>query len=195
MPVIRKLRSRSASRGQSITEFALLAPLMFFIMVAIFDLSRIYTTMMSVESAAREAADFGTELGAPRWDDGSRVVTVSEMRRRACVAASNLPDYVGIDADSDGVDENCSNPSFAHCLTTSTGGTCQPWDATAGCEDAVREPPCTVTVTLGYDFHLFVPFHLDFFGVQLGLPVSLSFSRDSTFAMTDINLASPSPSP
>jgi hypothetical protein len=32
---------------------------------------------------------------------------------------------------------------------------------------------------------------IDFFGVRLGFPQSITFSRDSTFAMTDIDLATP----
>lgn len=181
---------RAAQRGQSVVEFALLAPIMIFLLFAILDFSRVYTTMMSVESAAREAADFGTELGAPRWAAGAFDVTLAEMKRRACVAASDLPDYVGVDADSDGIDEDCSNPSFNWCLIESIGGPCSQLDPSAGtytCDDPLREPPCYVTVTLSHTFHLFIPLHIDFFGVQLGLPNTLSFSRDSTFAMTDIS--------
>lgn len=182
---------RATQRGQSVVEFALLAPIMIFLLFAIFDLSRVYTAMMSVESAAREAADFGTELGAPRWAAGSFDVTLAEMKRRACVAASDLPDYVGIDvAPADGIDEDCSNPSFDWCMIQSIGGACSQLDpAAAGytCDDPLREPPCYVTVTLSHTFHLFIPFHIDFFGVQFGLPNTLSFSRDSTFAMTDIS--------
>ena len=116
------------------------------------------------------------------------------MRRRACVAASDLPDYEGVDADANGVDEDCTNPTFDHCLTPSAGGTCEPapddaWIAANTCADPARDPPCTVTVTLHHDFYLFVPFQINFFGVQLGLPVSLDFERDSTFAMTDIEVA------
>ena len=49
---------------------------------------------------------------------------------------------------------------------------------------------------MSHVFHLFVPFQLDFFGVQLGLPVTLSFDRDATFAMTDIDATStPTPGP
>jgi hypothetical protein len=39
-----------------------------------------------------------------------------------------------------------------------------------------------VTVRLTYDFHLFTP-------VNIALPTTLTFYRDSTFAMTDIDLA------
>src|SRR5688572_1538964 len=176
----------SSQRGQSVVEFALIAPIMIFILFAMLDLARIYTTMMSVESAAREAADYGTTLGAERWQTGAIATTEGEMRRRACVASSDLPDYEGIDADADGVDENCSNPTFAYCLTPSTGGPCvYPINPSDACDNPVRDPPCTVTVTMSHVFHLFIPFEINFFGVTFGLPVTLAFDRDSTFAMTD----------
>jgi Flp pilus assembly protein TadG len=170
-------------------EFALVAPLMILLLFGILDLARIYTTMMSVESAAREAADYSTEYGAGRWQVGAKDTTVTEMRRRACVASSNLPDYVGIDADADGTDEDCSNPGFSYCITPAVGGTCGAYNEADACDNTTREPPCSVTVSLTYTFHLFVPFHLDFFGVQLGLPNAINFDRDSTFAMTDITVA------
>jgi hypothetical protein len=109
------------------------------------------------------------------------------MERRACVAASDLPDYVGDDPSLAVV--KCTNPSFSYCIISSTGGPCEPFDPTGaqGCEDPLRAPPCQVKVTLAYDFHLFTP-------LQIGLPPTLSFERDSTFAMTDIDLA-PTPTP
>jgi hypothetical protein len=197
-------RRRSDDRGQSIVEFALLAPLMIFILFAILDLSRIYTTMMSVESAAREAADFGTALGAERWSLSNEPTTVAEMERRACVAASDLPDFEWTDTDTDGVidtGESCTNPTFDHCLRKVPAGPCLvPTDTGYDCDDPenndpASDPPCTVTVTMAHTFHLFVPFQIDFFGVKLGLPVTLDFERDSTYAMTDIDVASPSPGP
>jgi TadE-like protein len=186
---------RRPARGQSVVEFALLAPIMIFLLFAILDLARIYTTMMSVESAAREAADFGTSQGAARWlDDTNTQATVTEMKRRACIAASDLPDYQGVDADANGVDEDCTNPSFSYCLRKTAAGAClTPASPGYDCgdpanSDPVADPPCQVTVTMAHVFHLFVPMQMDFFGVQLGLPGTLSFTRDSTFAMTDIGV-------
>lgn len=180
-------------------EFALLAPIMFFLMVAIIDLSRIYTAMASVESAAREAADFATSNGAERWSATNSGGTVNEMMRRACTAASDLPDFEWTDVDTDGVydqDEVCTNPSFDWCVLWDSSPCSQAYpvgdalvDATV-CNNASRNPPCRVKVTMSHEFHLFVPFQLDFFGVKLGLPVSLGFERDSTFAMTDIDVTS-----
>ena len=64
------------------------------LLIAVIDFARVYTTMMNVESAAREAADFGTTYGAGKWQVGAPLDdAVAEMQRRACVAASNLPDY------------------------------------------------------------------------------------------------------
>jgi hypothetical protein len=198
--------SRYSQRGQSVVEFALLAPIMMFLLFAILDLSRVYTAMSSVESAAREAADYGTSLGAERWSATNAAMTIAEMERRACTAASDLHDFAWTDADADGLidtGEPCTNPSFDWCVSQSTGGVCdkafpQAVDpanpAPTDCDNPDRDPPCTITVTMSHTFHLFVPLHLDFFGVQLGLPNTLAFQRDSTFAMTDIEL-NPTPTP
>ncbi len=175
---------RPFERGQSVVEFALVLPIMLILLLGTLDLARIYTTMMSVESAAREAADYGTTLGAGKWQAGAPMDgTVIEMQRRACVAASDLPDYE--DPDDDPA-TGCVNPSFDYCMTASVGGTCGPVDPVQVCEDPLRATPCTVTVTLTHDFQLLAPLGIDFFGVRLGLPNSLTFDRDSTFAITDI---------
>jgi Flp pilus assembly protein TadG len=175
-----------------VVEFALVAPIMLVILLGILDLARIYNTMMSVESAAREAADYGTTLGAGKWQAGVPMdATVAEMQKRACVAASNLPDYV--DPDADPSTGNCTNPAFAYCMTTTTGGTCGAYDAAAGCDDPLRATPCDVTVTLTYDFRLLAPLNFEFMGITYGIPSTLTFDRDSTFAMTDIDLSPSAP--
>jgi Flp pilus assembly protein TadG len=179
-------KGKQSERGQSVVEFALVIPLMVLILLAIADFGRIYTTIMSVESAAREAADFGTTLGAPRWSDPVRAETVAEMEKRACVAASNLPDYAG--DDPGGAVVSCTNPSFSYCVITTPGGACAPYDPSAACDDPLRTPPgetkqvpCQVQVTLSYDFHLITP-------LSVGFPSTINFHRDSTFAITDIDL-------
>ncbi len=147
--------------------------------------------MTSVESAAREAADYGTTLGAGKWQVGAPAnATVAEMIKRACTAASDLPDYEDPDGDPS---TGCVNPSFAFCLTTSLGGGCGPLDAAASCENPIRAVPCTVTVTLTHTFKLVSPFNIDVFGSQIGFPSTITFERDSTFAMTDIDISAPTP--
>jgi Flp pilus assembly protein TadG len=187
-------RKRPPQRGQSIVEFTLVLPVMLIMLLGIVDLARIYTTMMSVESAAREAADYGTTLGAGKWQSPSPMdTTVAEMERRACVAASDLPDYA--DPDNDPQTGGCTNPSFSYCVSSSVAGPCTAVDPAASCENPLRSPPCVVTVTLGYDFHLLAPLSFEFMGVRYGFPNTLTFERDSSFAMTDIDLSPAAPGP
>ncbi|MFL5687134.1 MAG: TadE/TadG family type IV pilus assembly protein [Chloroflexota bacterium] len=184
-------RVRASQRGQSIVEFTLVLPVMLILLVGIVDLARIYTTMLSVESAAREAADYGTTLGAGKWQSPTPAdLTLAEMQRRGCVASSNLTDYSDPGNDpSDG----CANPSFSYCVTSSPGGSCGALDPSAGCENPLRSFPCIITVTLHYDFHLLAPLNFQFMGVQYGIPSTIAFDRDSSFAMTDIDLSPGAP--
>lgn len=177
-------RQRSGRAGQSVVEFALVLPIMLVILLAVLDLSRIYTTMLTVESAAREAADFGT-FGSQKWDAAVYAVvpngTEANMKRRACVAASALPDYVGPDDD-------CANPTFSYLLSGDGGSTWGPYDAALACDDPARSTPCWLKVTLEYDFRLIAPLNLDILGVSIGIPNALTFQRSSIFAMTDLSL-------
>jgi hypothetical protein len=178
------------ARGQSVVEFALVLPVIVFLMLAIVDFSRIYTTMLTIESAAREAADFGT-FGSQKWNaaivslpvDG----TEAKMVLRACTASSDLPDYVG-------PDDNCTNPSLSYALSGDKGATWvtyrpdQPYNDALGCDDATLEPPCWLRVTLRYDFHVITPLNIQFLDFKLGLPSTVTFERSSIFAMTDLAL-------
>jgi hypothetical protein len=181
--------SRSGGRrGQSVVEFALVAPLLLILMVAIVDMARIYTTMVTVESASREAADFGT-FGSQKWDPAVYAApggTVDEMRHRACVASSTLPDYAGSPAPAD--TDDCTNPTMTYELSVDKGTNWVAYSDTLGCHDALREPPCWLRVTLAYDFELLVPFGFDAFGVRFGLPDTLTFTRTAIYAMTDLEL-------
>lgn len=172
-------------------EFAIVVPIMVVLLVAIVDFARIYTTIVTIESAAREAADYGTTLGAGKWQDGApKDATVAEMQRRACVASLNLPDYS--DPDNDPA-TGCTNPSFSDKLSVDEGGTWVDYSPTLGCEVPTREPPCWVKVTLTYDFRLFAPIRFEILGASIGLPESITVQRDSLYAMTDIDVATTPP--
>jgi len=197
------MRQIRLASGQSVVEFALVLPLLLILLLGIADLARIHTTMLTVESAAREAADYGA-FGSYQWridpPPGQIGDTIAEMKRRACTAASDLPDYEEPAGTVDHAD--CTNPSFAFALcldpapdpdasctvpVSPTTGAC--YDDPA---DPPKDPPCTLTVTLGYDFRLLAPLSFEAFGVHYGLPQSLPFERTSTFAMSDLTLpASP----
>ena len=76
--------------------------------IAIADFGRLYTSAVAVESATREAADFGA-FNRSYWLPSNVDVTIAEMERRACVAAagSHLQDYATIDPVNN---TTCTNP-------------------------------------------------------------------------------------
>lgn len=175
-------REPVSASGQSLVEFALVLPIMVLLLVGIFDLARIYTTMLSVESAAREAADYGA-FGSANWEPARVTGTEDSMRLRACTAASDLPDY-------EGPNDNCANPSFSYELSPDKGspGSWGPWNAADGCDNDTRNPPCWVKVNLEYDFRLLIPLRLEVFGMVIGLPDTLTFERESIYAVSDLKL-------
>ncbi len=171
-------RRRGRHSGQSVVEFALVLPILLLMIVGVGDFGRLYTSAVAVESAAREAADFGA-FESTNWAPANVSVTTAAMQRRACVAAmgSHLEGYVGA---TDGT--TCTNPSFSCNLEWS--GTSVPCDTSGGfvgttdCATHVTEPPCTVHVRLVYDFDMFLDFP--------GLPGTLQLDRESRFRMQDL---------
>lgn len=176
----RGMRARTAcERGQSVVEFALVLPIALMLLVGILDLGRIYTTMITIESAAREAADFGA-YGSANWDASNRAATLQAMEERACIASRHLTDHA-----SDGA--ACTNPTVHVALLRPDGGEA---DATSGCELADRPGgPCRVQVDLDYTFDLIMPIGFDVGGTRFGLPDSLTFRRTSIFANSDFLMA------
>jgi TadE-like protein len=171
---------RHSTRGQSIVEFALVAPVLLLILVAIADFGRLYATMVAVEAATREAADYGA-FDANHWNGAPNVATtVAEIKRRACTAASgsHLQDY----AEPSGTlgHADCSNPILT-CeleLPDGTVSDCSSYSGTGVCGDPNAEPPCIVHVRLDYTFHTIL-------GLP-PLPATISFSRDSRFLITSL---------
>jgi len=164
---------RKPERGQALVEFALLVPLMLLLAVGLGDFGRLFSAAMGVESAAREAADYGAMQGKTKWDLTDSVqmdLNMSEMRARACTAASTLSDYVG---DPPGTPNmSCSNPSFAYDINERppSSGNC----STQG----EFEDPCIVHVVMTYDFHMFLNLQ--------PLPPVLHMQRESRFAVSDL---------
>jgi Flp pilus assembly protein TadG len=158
-----------------VVELAIFLPILLVLFLAIADLARVYATMIALESAAREAADWGANGGQnfdplaakAKWASAAQAGTVSAMQRRACTPMIGQPEYQGA---ADG--SSCSNPAFACSLR---GADC----ASATDCDQVGVAVCPVEVTLSYTFTLIVPTDL------LGIPPSLTLVRNSTFNLAD----------
>ena len=175
-------REHSDSRGQSLVELALIIPLLLFMALAVFDFARAFTTAITIEAAAREAADFGG-LYPWHWDSAEPTSisnTAAEMQDRACTAASTLSDYVGDDpAVTDPA--TCTNPTVTYQLINDT--------AHGNCFEVPRdETPCRVEVTVEHDFEVIVPLRIQFGDAVLGLPDGITITRNSTFAVSNFEI-------
>src|SRR3712207_5534940 len=168
-------------RGQSLVEFGLIVPLMMFLAVAVGDFGRLYTTAIAVESAAREAADYGAFLGKDRWDtDDPTAIAANEaeMARRACTALAQVADYT----------EPTGTTNHSECGTVDgMGALVAPYytfsidkRANAHCKapDTHGESACRVHVCVSFEFRPFLAFP--------GIPGSIPLTRASYFAVSDL---------
>lgn len=170
-----------AERGQSLVEFGLIVPLMLLLAVAVGDFGRLYTTAIAVESAAREAADYGAFLGKDRWDtDDPAAIALNqaEMARRACTAMAQLADYT----------EPTGTTNHQQCGTVdSLGNLVTPYytfsidqRGNANCRDAdsLGESACVIHARVTFQFRPFLAFP--------GIPGAITLTRDSWFAVSDL---------
>jgi Flp pilus assembly protein TadG len=166
-----------------VTEFALVVPVLMLLLIAIADFGRIYASAVAVEAAGREAADYGA-FDASRWNAANYATTVTEMERRACVAAagSHLEGYQTTDPANNAT---CTNPGFSCTLERNGAGTdcLNSGGFTNGidCSDPATDPPCTVHVQMTYTFQtmLSVP----------PMPTSVQLVRDSRFRISCLTVA------
>ena len=177
---------RRLAAGQSLVEFAIITPVVLLLLVGISDLGRLFASAVAIESAAREAADYGS-FDASYWTPTNYLTTVDEMRRRACVAASgsHLQDYETTDPVNH---SSCTNPSFT--CTLERNGSVTDCATSVGitdgvdCSNPATEPPCTVHVGMSYQFRLILalpPF-----------PASIQIDRESFFRISNLQ---PPPGP
>ena len=175
---------RARSSGQALVEFALVFPVLLLLMLSIVDFSRVFTALITVESAAREAADFGA-FSRTNWADENYDNTLDAMDQRWCVASSGLTDYeISTNPETDGT--HCFNPRpVSDPVLIKTGATGE------DCSAPDRDQPCLVRVELEYDFHLIAPVGFDVLGTRIGFPDTITFRRASTFAVGDFQLDQP----
>lgn len=176
--------------GQAIVEFALVIPLILALVLAVGDFGRIYTSLVAVESASREAADVGA-FDPGNWNTnlspGNPAQTVVRMRQAACssAAASHLEGY----AEPPGTQNhaNCTNPIMI-CTLEQSGSApadCSSYvGGSGGCGDPATDPPCVVHVALTYQFDTLVH-------VGGWLPTTVTFSRDARFAVSSLSTGAP----
>lgn len=154
------------------------------LLVGVADLGRWYTSAIGIESAAREAADFGA-FDESQWAAANPPLTVQGMIQRACTAASTLPDYQGDPVGTPAM--TCTNPTLVCTISPDPGSgfsgsqPCTTYDDAVtgwGCAVDGALPPCRVTVRLTHVFKLFL-------GIP-PMPSSITFDRTSIFAMSDL---------
>jgi len=160
-------------------------PVLALLLVGVADFARWYTSAIGIESAAREAADYGA-FDEANWADTNPPITVAGMIQRACTAASTLPDYQGDPVGTPSM--TCTNPSFECEISPDPsagfGNVSTPCatyeEATSAwtCGTDGSLPACRIRVRLTHTFHLFL-------GIP-PMPNSVTFDRTSIFAVSDL---------
>jgi Flp pilus assembly protein TadG len=177
------------NHGQALVEFALVIPLMLFLVLAVGDFGRIYTSVVAVEAAAREAADLGA-FDPTNWNaalsstnPGQAVVRMEQV---ACssAASSHLEGY----AEAAGTlnHATCTNPAMT-CTLEQQGRAptdCATYNVGAGgCGDTATDPPCVVHVQLTYQFDTLIRAPV--------LPTTITFIRDARYAVSSLSTGAP----
>lgn len=134
-------RSHRVSRGQALAEFALVLPIVLGLVGAGIDFSRGFESSMTLQTAARNAAE------AAAYEATTLAEAQATARAVVCTEAQRLPGFV---PGPGGEIATCTNPSVTVTYARS---------ATAPGANT-RYPLVTVTVTTSLDFALTVPWPL-----------------------------------
>ena len=131
-------RAARASRGQAMAEFALILPLLVGLVGAGVDFARAFEGSMTLQTAARNAAE------AAAYEATTLAEAESIAREVVCIETQRLPGFV---AGSGGDVATCTDPDVAVTYDRST--------TAPGANETY--PLVTVTVTTSLDFGLLVP--------------------------------------
>jgi Flp pilus assembly protein TadG len=107
-------RSRSKSRGQSLVEFAILAPVFLAVMAICIDFARVYQGWINLESATRDAAQYlATSSNDPLDDNWSG--TDADKKARYLLETST-----GATFEISSSQASCSTAKVSTTFSTST---------------------------------------------------------------------------
>lgn len=128
--------STAAHRGQSLVEFALVLPMLLVLLLGIADFGRVFAAGITIEAAARNAAEAAAQEYVQRQRNDPDPLTTADYdairdvaHTVACEEAAGLPNQQGTGA-------TCSMPVTAVCIHDDAAG-----DAGCGNASAVQ-PKC-----------------------------------------------------
>lgn len=130
-------RTDRVSRGQALAEFALILPLLLGIVGGGIDFARVFQGAMTLQTAARNAAE------SAAFSATNLAQAESQAREVVCTESQDLPGFV---PGPGGVVATCTSPSVTVTWTSST--------APPG---NIKFPLVTASVTTSLDFELLVP--------------------------------------
>lgn len=132
---------RHGPRGQALAEFALILPILLGLVGAGIDFARAFEGSMTLQTAARNAAE------AAAFESADLAQAEAKAREVICAETQRLP---GFQPGAGGDVATCTNPLVSVTYTRST--------TAPGANE--KYPLVTVTVTTSLDFQLTVPWPL-----------------------------------
>jgi len=111
-------RRARRSRGQSVTEFALLLPVMLAFLGLTIDFARVFQAWITVTSATRDAAEYAATSGTSSAD------ALTKAKKTVCLQSQNIPGFQRSGLASPNDVNQCASPTVTVVSwSSSTSGT------------------------------------------------------------------------
>jgi len=143
----------SGAQGQSLVEFALMMPILFFILLGIIQFGFIFNTYVTMTNAAREAARIGTIYQY----DGSLSKAQNDAARNAAVLSSLKASMNYLSRTAPEFTNSGSWTSSGGGLTFTDGDLVVTYTVPAGLSDSDPRVGQQITVTATYHQTLVIP--------------------------------------